>query len=141
MDVTMLAKDLAVFFTPLLPYLLKAGEKAVEEVGKKFGADTWDLAKALWGKIRPKVEAKPAAQEAVQDAAAMPNDEDIQAALRLQLKKLLAEDGALAQEVEQLWETGKQAGMTIMAAGERSVATQTLKDSTIITGDQNVVKR
>ena len=47
MDVTMLAKDLAAFFTPLLTYFPKAGEKAVEEVGQKFGADTWDLAKAL----------------------------------------------------------------------------------------------
>lgn len=141
MDVTMLAKDLAVFFTPLLPYLLKAGEKAVEEVGKKFGNDTWDLAKGLWGKLRPKVEAKPAAQEAVQDAAAMPNDKDIQAALRLQLKKLLAEEGALAREVEQLWEQEKQAGMTIIAAGERSVAAQKIEGSSIITGDQNVIER
>ena len=35
MDVVTLAKDLAVFLTPLLPYLLKAGEKAAEEAGKK----------------------------------------------------------------------------------------------------------
>ncbi len=34
MDVTTLAKDLAVFLTPFLPYLLKAGEKAAEEAGK-----------------------------------------------------------------------------------------------------------
>jgi hypothetical protein len=41
MDVTTLAKDLATFLIPLLPSLLNAGEKAIEEVGKKFGADTW----------------------------------------------------------------------------------------------------
>jgi hypothetical protein len=33
MDVTTLAKDLAVFLIPFLPYLLKAGEKAAEEAG------------------------------------------------------------------------------------------------------------
>jgi len=93
MDMTTLVKDLAVLLTPLLPYLLKAGEKAAEEAGKKLGGDAWDRAKALWAKLRPKVEAKPAAQEAVQDAAAAPNDKDMQAALRLQLRKLLGSPG------------------------------------------------
>ena len=37
MDVTTLAKNLVVFLTPFLPYLLKAGEKAAEETGKKLG--------------------------------------------------------------------------------------------------------
>ena len=141
MDVTTLAKDLAVFLTPLLPYLLKAGEKAAEEAGKKLGGDAWDRAKGLWAKLRPKVEAKPAAQEAVQDAAAAPNDEDIQAALRLQLRKLLAEDAVLAREIERVWQEAQQAGVTVIAAGERSVAIgRDVTSSTIITGDQNVVK-
>ena len=122
MDVTMLAKDLAVFLTPLLPYLLKAGEKAAEEAGKKLGGDAWDRAKGLWAKLRPKVEAKPAAQEAVQDAAAAPNDDDIQAALRLQLRKLLAEDAVLAREIERLWQEAQQSGIIVIAAGERSLS-------------------
>jgi hypothetical protein len=62
MDVTTLAKDLAVFLSPFLPFLLKAGEKAGEEAGKKLGGDAWDRTKGLWAKLRPKVEAKPAAQ-------------------------------------------------------------------------------
>jgi hypothetical protein len=141
MDVTTLAKDLAVFLTPLLPYLLKAGEKAAEEAGKKLGGDAWDRAKGLWAKLRPKVEAKPAAQEAVQDAAAAPNDNDIQAALRPQLRKLLAEDAVLAREIERLWQEVQQAGITIIAFGERSMAIgRDVTDSTIITGDENVIK-
>jgi hypothetical protein len=141
MDVTTLAKDLAVFLTPFLPYLLKAGEKAAEEAGKKLGGDAWDRAKGLWAKLRPKVEAKPAAQEAVQDAAAVPNDNDIQAALRLQLRKLLAEDAVLAREIERLWQEVQQAGITIIAFGERSMAIgRDVTDSTIITGDENVIK-
>ena len=141
MDVTTLAKDLAVFLTPLLPYLLKAGEKAAEEAGKKLGGDAWDRAKGLWAKLRPKVEAKPAAQEAVQDAAAAPNDEDIQASLRLQLRKLLAEDAVLAGEIERVWQEAQQAGVTVIPAGERSVAIgRDVTSSTIMTGDQNMVK-
>ncbi len=53
MDVTTLAKDVAAFLAPFLPYLLKAGEKAAEEAGKKLGGDAWDKAKSLWGKLRP----------------------------------------------------------------------------------------
>jgi hypothetical protein len=141
MDVTTLAKDLAVFLTPLLPYLLKTGEKAVEETGKKLGGDAWDRAKGLWAKLRPEVEAKPAAQEAVLDAAAAPNDDDIQAALRLQLRKLLAEDAVLAGEIARLWQEAQQAGVTVIALGERSVAIgRDVTSSTIMTGDQNVVK-
>lgn len=102
MDVATVTKEVVVFLAPFLPYLLKAGEKAAEEAGKKLGGDAWEQAKALWDKLRPKVEAKPAAQEAVQDAVAAPDDPDAQAALRLQLKKLLAGDETLAQEIARL---------------------------------------
>lgn len=140
-DLTTLAKDLITFLTPFLPYLLKAGDKAVEEAGKKLGADAWERAKALWGKLRPKVEAKPAAQEAAQDVAQAPVDEDAQAALRLQLKKLLNEDEAFAKEVARLWEGAKSAGVTVIAHGERSVAIGGgVSGSSIITGDKNVVR-
>ncbi len=142
MDIQTLAQQVTPFLAPFLPYLLKAGEKAAEEAGKKFGADAWERAKALWTKLRPKVEAKPTAHEAVQDVAAAPDDPDTQAALRLQLKKLLAEDEALAAEVARLWEAAKAAGVTVTAAGKRSVAIGgSVSGSTIITGDRNKVER
>jgi hypothetical protein len=108
MDVQTLAKEVVTFLAPFLPYLVKAGGEAAKEAGKKFGEAAWEQAKALWGKLHPKVEAKPAAQEAMQDAAAAPQDEDAQAALRLQLKKLLAEDETLASEVARLVQEGSQ---------------------------------
>jgi len=141
MDITTLAKDVTLFLTPFLPYLLKAGEKAAEEAGKKLGGDAWERAKTLWGKLRPKVEAKPAAQEAVADAAAAPQDEDAQATLRLQLKKLLAEDEELAREIGQQWTAAQAAGVTISASGDRAVAAQNITGSTIVTGDRNTVQR
>jgi len=114
MDVQTLAKEVVTFLAPFLPYLVKVGEEAAKEAGKKFGEAAWEQAKALWGKLRPKVEAKPAAQEAVQDAAAAPDDPDAQAALRLQLKKLLAEDQALAEKVAALLrETRVQADVRV----------------------------
>lgn len=140
MDITQLAQVVTAFLIPFLPYLLKAGEKAAEEAGKKLGADAWEQAKALWGKLRPKVEAQTAAQEAVEDVARAPTDEDAQAALRLQLKKLLSVDKALAAEVGQLWQEAEAAGVTVIASGERAVAVGgDVTASTIITGDGNVV--
>jgi len=140
MDITTLAKEVALFLTPFLPYLLKVGEKAAEEAGKKLGGDAWDRAKGLWGKLRPKVEAKPAAQEAVADAATEPKNEDAQAALRLQLRKLLADDDELARAIGQQWAAAQAAGVTIIASGERAVAAQSISGSTIVTGDHNTVQ-
>jgi len=140
-DLAQLAQTIAAFLSPFLPYLLKAGEKAAEEAGKKFGCDAWERAKALWGKLRPKVEAKPAAQEAAQDVAKAPADADAQAALRLQLRKLLAEDEALTAEVARLWEEAKAVGIAAIASGERSAAAQKIESSTIVTGDQSLVQQ
>jgi len=140
MDPSALVRDLVAFLAPFLPHLLRLGEKVAEEAGKKLGAAAWELAKALWERLRPKVEARPAAQEAVQDVAASPGDEDARATLRQQLKKLLAEDEALAAELARLWESRPAGATTVTATGERSVAIGgSVSDSTIITGDRNRV--
>lgn len=91
-----LAQKIGAFLLPFLPYLLKMGDKAAEEAGKRLGGEAWERAKELWGRLQPKVEAKPAAQEAVADAAAEPHNKDAQAVLSYQLRKLLTEDPTLA---------------------------------------------
>lgn len=76
------------------------------------------------------------------DAAAAPQDEDAQAALRLQLKKLLAEDETLTAEVARLWEGAKAAGVTVTALGDRSVAVGgSVSGSVIVTGDRNMIQQ
>ena len=140
MDIQTLSQQLLAFLAPFLPYLLKMGEKAAEETGKKLGAEAWEGATALWTKLQPKVQAKPAAQEAVQEAAAHPEDEDAQAALRLQLRKLLAEDETLAGEVQRMLDT--PAVRQVIAEGARSVAIGgSMSGSVIVTGDRNTVKQ
>jgi len=136
METTVLVQTITALLAPALPYLLKAGESAAEKIGE----DAWEKAKTLWGKLSAKIKAKPSALEAIEDIAQAPADEDAQAALRLQLKKLLAEDTGLAKELEQLISAWQKRGNMAMAAGERSVAVGgDVKGSTIITGDQNVV--
>ncbi|MGC8947463.1 MAG: hypothetical protein ACP5N6_15060, partial [Anaerolineae bacterium] len=63
-----LLDDLIHFLTPLLPYLLRAGEKAAEETGRRIAGDAWEQAKSIWGRLMPGLKRRPAAQEALQDA-------------------------------------------------------------------------
>ena len=141
MDIGALASSVTTALVPLLPYLLKAGEKAAEETGKAVAGQSWEWAKSLWTKLQPKVEAKPGALEIAQDAAQAPEDQDAQAAFRQQLKKLLTDDQSLAEEVSRWLEQGKAAGINVSAIGERSVAIGgDVNSSTIVTGDQNKVK-
>ncbi len=141
-----LPAQLVQFLAPFLPYLVKgaklAGQEAARKLGEKAGEQGFEQAKTLWEKLRPKVEAKSAALEAVQDAAERPDDEDALAALRLQLKKLLAEDQALAQELARLLEQTRPAGQTVTASGSRSVAIGgNVSGSVIVTGDGNTVHK
>jgi len=139
MDPVSLATAITGFLAPLLPYLLKGGEKAAEEVGKKFGGAVWDRAAALWARLRPRLEARPASQEAIQEVAKAPDDQAAQGALNLQVRKILAEDSELAQEVARWLEETRRTGVRItVASGDRSVAVGgVVAVSTIITGDGN----
>ena len=137
MDIGALASSLTTALVPLLPYLLKAGEKAAEETGKTVANQSLEWGKSLWSRLKSKVEAKPEALEAAQDIAQSPEDQDAQAAFRRQLNKLLTEDQSLAEEVSRWLEQGKAVGITVVASGERSVAIGRDFQGTIITGDQN----
>lgn len=139
MDIGTLAASLTTALVPLLPYLLKAGEKAAEETGKSVALQTLDWGKSLWAKLKPKVDEKPAALEAAEDVAKAPNDQDAQGALRNQLRKLLEADSSLAEEVRRMLEEGKAKGV-VSVSGDRSVAIGgNVTGSTIVTGDGNKV--
>jgi hypothetical protein len=98
MDIAFLVK----FLAPCLPFLINIGNKAVEGASQKVGEDVWSKAKAIWAKLHPQVEAKEAALEAATDVASNPEDEDLQIALRVQLKKILEKDTALAEEIAKI---------------------------------------
>lgn len=101
-DVKKLAQGVAAFLVPCLPYLAKAGEKVGEDAAKAVGSEVWTKAKRIWAMLRLKVEGKPKIQEAIQYVVTDPSDEDAKATLRLELKQLMLEDRALAQEVWEL---------------------------------------
>ncbi len=141
MEITALVHDITVSLVPLLPYLLKAGEAAAEEAGKNLAGAAWDQVKELWAMLRPRVESRPAALEAARDAAMAPKDDDAQATLRFQLKKLFSEDENFAQTVQDWWERTSLASINVSSMGVRNVAIGgDVKKSTVITGDQNSIK-
>jgi hypothetical protein len=137
---TLTAAAVTTFLVPVLPYLFKTGEKVAEEAGKKIAGNAWDWAKDLWGKLRPKVEAKGAALDAAKDVAQTPDNKDAQTVLRVQLTKLLTEDAALAQEVTEWLKRARAAGITVTASGERSVAIGgDVSGSIVNTGSGNAI--
>jgi hypothetical protein len=122
---------LTAFISPFLPFLLKLGgkaaEKATETAAGKFGEAAWNKAQAVWEKLSPKVESKEAAKEAATDVANHPEDEDLQIALRVQLKKLLEQDEDLFKTIAQIFQEDAPDG----TSGTQIIQT--------VTGNQNQV--
>ena len=99
MDIKILADAVTILLAPALPFLVSSGGKLVKEAGKSLGENAPEILKSLWAKLRPKVEEKPAAAEAVEEVAKAPEDADAQGALRIQLRKILESDPDLAAEI------------------------------------------
>ncbi len=130
----------------LQPYLATAGGKAAEELGKQIPA----AAGRLWETIRKKLDVKAAAREAVTDILKHPDDPDMQAAFRVQIKKVLEEDPIFADQFQELVEKAHQEateyhaeahdgsaiaqGNNAQAVGPRGVINKG-KGNIIITGD------
>lgn len=102
LDLALLTNSAWIALQPLLPVI---ATKGAEELGKQAGG-------ALWETIKKKFDTKAAAKEALQDLLKSPNDSDLQAVFRVQLKKLLKEDAMFANNVDQLL---KAAGTTYTA--------------------------
>jgi hypothetical protein len=80
------------------------------------------------------VQAKPAAVEAVEDAAAQPDDDRL-ISLKVQLQKLLDTDSALAADVERMFAEA-QAANVVVVSGPRAVGVGgDIRDSIVVTGD------
>ena len=96
MDIPQLAADVAKFLLPYLPYLIAGGKlaakAAIEKTGENFSDAAWKKAEELWGKLKPKVEANPNAQNAIEKAARKPEDKRVLGNLELELEEILEND-------------------------------------------------
>ena len=134
-----LAGQLVQILTPFLPYLVKASEGVGSKAAQVVQDQGWDLAKKVWDRLGARVETRAAAQEAAADLAAQPSDGDAQAAMRVQLRKLLADEPGLHKELEALIKSAQGSGnvTNVTVSGDRSVGIGgNVSGGTIITGDQ-----
>jgi hypothetical protein len=102
---------------PFLPYLVKTGERLAENAGDALSSQAGRSARALWTKLRPHVDARPATAEAVADVATDPQDELARAALQLQLRKVLDEDVDLRREMEGILAEAEKNGVLAKDGG------------------------
>ena len=102
MDISQLVPALVTHLAPCLPALWQLGEKFSDGAAKKLGEKAAEGTVQLWQKLRGHAEARPALHSALTDLARTPQDPDLQAALRVQLRQLLAADPALAKELTEL---------------------------------------
>jgi hypothetical protein len=108
------------FLAPVLPYLLKKAEGGAERAIDAVGAEAWERAQALWGKLRPGVEGKEGAREAVEALAENPDDEVARGALEFQLRTLLKADSELGVELGRMLAEAQQAGAVVIQGGIRA---------------------
>lgn len=92
------------FLAPFLPALLHgAGELAESVAGGAIDAVS-ERARKLWERLWPSLQNRPGGTEAANDVAKAPDDPDMQAALRVHLRKLFEADPALAADVKAMLE-------------------------------------
>jgi len=125
-----------------LPYLAKPAERLATRAADALGEASWDFAQRVWGKVGGRLSERPAAQEAVEEVAAAPDDEGARFVLERQLDKLFAADPELAAEVEEIMAQAVAAGaVRVNVEGERNVTitNSPVTNSSIISGDSNTV--
>ncbi|WP_327090737.1 hypothetical protein OIE66_08965 [Nonomuraea sp. NBC_01738] len=128
--------DVEVITGQLMPYITAAAAGYGSAVLSKAEENAADATVGLGQRILRRIfggAAGEADTEAMDDLAAAPDDEDLRTALRVRVRKALLGQPELAEEVAGML---GQAGVTVTASGERSVAAQHIS-GVVITGDMN----
>ena len=104
----------------------QAATYAAGLLGKAAGTAADTLGGAIGNKLLALLRANPKTRDALDELGAEPGDGDLQAALRVQLRKAVREDDALREDLAAIMQEAVQAGWSV---------TQTAN----VTGDDNVV--
>lgn len=136
-DLNTLALQIVQFLTPFIPDLIKGGievgKSAAGKIGDLVTEKSWDKVQSIWGKLGKHENIKNAAETVDK----LPNDNDALAALRLQIKLVLAANDDLAKTLENIMVDHGE-NRTVTAPGDRSVAIGgNANGNVIITGDNN----
>lgn len=135
--------DVAQTASAVLPYVTGAVaaygastlDKVRDAVVDKAADGTVGIGHRILNRLLRRDESRAVIEGAIVDVAA--GEEDSEAALKLQIRKALAADPALAREIAAMLPTG---GVTITASGDRAVAMHT-NYGVISTGDNSTFRR
>ncbi|MGJ5806051.1 hypothetical protein ACSCB1_44290 [Streptomyces europaeiscabiei] len=134
--------DALVLSQQIAPYVTAAvasyGTAVLTRSAELSVDSTVSLGQRLLDKLLRRSSAQEAAEEnalasAIEDLSDNPEDSDLQAALRVQLKKLLLSDPQMISEISEIMD---QSGISIVASGDRAVAAYTINGG-VSTGDQH----
>lgn len=91
---------LTAFLAPCLPFLLKrVAAPALDNAASKIGEDAWRKAKAVWTKLRPRVELEKAAKVAANKLADNPESTVWKAAFEEELSAILQKEPNLSSVI------------------------------------------
>ncbi|MDQ3678161.1 MAG: hypothetical protein M3401_15425 [Actinomycetota bacterium] len=125
-----------------LPYLSKSADRVATQAGDAIGDAAWRFAQRIWAKVGGRLSERPAAQEAIDEVAATPDDEGARFVLERQLGKLFEAEPELAAEVEGVMSEAVAAGVVqVSVQGDRNVTItdSPITNSAIISADGNTV--
>lgn len=94
----------------LSPFFAEVMKGAASETGKATAGTAVAKVRELYNAVRTKFVGVSPAEEALNDLEKAPDDEDTQAALRAQLKKILASDEVFAAQLSGLIKGAEVAG-------------------------------
>jgi hypothetical protein len=127
--------EIVAVVTAAVPYVTAAvaayGAAVLSRIQETAADATVDAGGRMLRRLLQRDESAPAIEAAVRDLATDPADEDRLAALRLQIRKALAEDDRLAADISRIV---NGAATTISATGKRAVAAHTIT-GVVVTGD------
>ncbi|MEV1114874.1 hypothetical protein AB0I91_07380 [Actinosynnema sp. NPDC049800] len=131
-----MSAEIAELANAVVPYVTAAagayGSAVLTKLQEQSADATVRTGGSLLRRLLGKEKSAPALEAAVLDLAEDIEDPDRQGALRLQIRKLLAEDEELRAEISDVL---KSAGVTVTASGDRAVAAEAITDSVVSTGD------
>lgn len=113
------------FLSPFLPTLLGKAQEVGAEIADRTTDAAWDYATRIWERLRPRLEERAGAPEAAEAVAKAPDDADSGTILEIHLRKILAENPALATDLRSILDQAQAAG--VIATGSGSVAAQTIQ--------------
>jgi len=100
MDTASISAIVMSVFSVLQPYLSIISSKLVEKIGEKIP----DEISKLWHKISSQFNNSESGKESIDDLMRNPDNQDIQASFRVQLKRNLEKDDAFKKEIIRLIE-------------------------------------